>query len=161
MELELFNTRLKYDDDVLWRWVDRSGDKTLKNPYWRVVKQTPNKDGNSLIGLDGKLYMYHRVVYKICNPDWDIDDSSRENEIDHICGTRPKDNRIENLRVLNHQQNQWNNLHYAKGYTFNKAYNKYQVSIQINNKKINLGYYDTQEEAREAYLKAKAIHHTI
>ena len=161
MELELYNTRVKYEDDVLWRWIDRRGDKTLKNPYWRVVKQTPNKDGNSLIGLDGKMYYYHRVVYKICNPEWDITNVSRENEIDHICGAQPKDNRIENLRILNHQQNNCNNLHFAKGYYFHKANNKYQAQIRINNKRYYLGSYDTPEEAHAAYLKAKPLYHII
>ena len=161
MELELNNTRVKYENDVLWRWIYRWGDKTLKNPYWKVVKQTPNKRGYSSIGLDGKVYMYHRVVYKLFNPDWDITDNSSDNEIDHICGARPKDNRIENLRILNSQQNKWNNLHYAKGYYFNKPMNKYQASIEINKKAIYLGCYDTAEEAREAYLKAKPIYHII
>ena len=161
MELELYNTRVKYDDDVLWRWVDMSGVNTLKNPCWRVVKQTPNKDGNSSISLDGKMYYYHRVVYKICNPEWDITNVSRENEIDHICGTKPKDNRIENLRILSHQQNSCNNLHFAKGYTFDKSMNKYKAQLRINKKQIHLGYHDTAEEAHEAYLKAKTIHHII
>jgi hypothetical protein len=161
MELELFNVRVKYEDDMLWRWVDRSGNQKIKNPYWRIVKQTPNKWGYSSISLDGKAYYYHRVVYKICNPEWDITDSSRENEIDHICGTRPKDNRIENLRVLNHHKNNCNNLHFAKGYSFNKQNNKYQAYIKINSKLKHLGCYDTAEEAREAYLKAKAINHII
>ena len=161
MELEVYNVRLKYENDMLWRWFDRSGGRTLKKPYWKVVKQTPDKLGYSSITLDGEKYRYHRVVYKVCNPEWDIDDNSRENEIDHICGTRPKDNRIENLRILNNQQNKCNNLHYAKGYYFNKSLNKYHAQIQVNKKKKYLGLYDTAEEAREAYLKAKAIHHTI
>ena len=161
MELELNNVRLKYEDDMLWRWKDTNGGRKIKNPYWRVVKQTPNKDGNSLICLDGKIYYYHRVVYKVCNPEWDIDDSSNDNQIDHICGARPKDNRIENLRILNHQQNMCNNLHFAKGYTLLKRCNKYQAKIHINGKNINLGRYDTPDEARVAYLKAKAIHHPI
>ena len=161
MELELYNTKLKYEDDMLLRWVDRRGVHKLKTPYWRIVKQTPDKDGNSKIKINKKMYMYHRVVYKVCNPEWDIYDVSRENEIDHICGTRPKDNRIENLRILNNQQNKCNNLHYAKGYYFNKSMNKYQAQIKTKEKIKYLGCYDTAEEAREAYLKAKAIHHPL
>ena len=160
MELELYNVRVKYENDLLWRWVDRTRYK-LKTPCWRIVKQTPDKDGNSRIWLDKKTYYYHRVVYKVCNPEWDITDNSRENEIDHICGAQPKDNRIENLRVLNNQQNQMNNLHYAKGYYFNKPNNKYKAQIRINGKQKHLGSYDTPEEAHAAYLKAKTIHHII
>ena len=146
---------------MLYRWYCKHGRWLLKNPYWRVVKQSPNKDGYSGIGLDGKMYLYHRVVYKVCNPEWDITDISNENQIDHICGTRPLNNRIENLRVLNSQQNSCNNLHYVKGYTYYKRANKYMPQIKINRKKIYLGLYDTPEEAREAYLNAKKIHHNV
>ena len=153
MELELYNTGLKYDDGMLWRW--------YRGMRWKAVKPTPNKKGYSTIKIDGKMYQYHRVVFKVCNPEWDITDNSRENEVDHICGARPLDNRIENLRVLNSQQNNCNNLHYAKGYTYDKRRNKYQAQIKVNHKKIHLGNYDTPEEAREAYLKAKPIYHPI
>jgi len=129
---------------------------------WKAVKITPQgKRGYSLIGLDGKMYYYHRVVFKVCNPNWDITDSSRENEIDHICGVKPLNNRIENLRVLNRQQNNCNNLHFVKGYCYHKRYNKYQAQINVNGKRIYLGRYDTAEEARAAYLKAKPIYHPI
>ena len=161
MEIILNNTRLKYEDDMLYRWIYKRGGGVLKNPYWNVVKQTPHKQGYSNIGLDGKTYLYHRVVYKVCNPEWDITDDSRDNEIDHICGVRPLDNRIENLRVLNRQQNQCNNLHWVKGYNFDKRRNKYKAQIKINGKIKHIGCYDTPEEAREAYLKAKKIHHNI
>ena len=161
MELELFNTRLKYENDMLLRWDDMRAGHKLKNPHWRIIKAKPNKDGNSRIGLDGKMYYYHRVVYKVCNPEWDITDISSDNQIDHICGAQPKDNRIENLRILNHQQNNCNNLHYVKGYRIDKQSNKYRAQIRINGKQKHLGSYDTPEEARAAYLKAKPLYHTI
>jgi len=153
MELELFNTRLKYEDGVLWRMLKRGG--------WREVKQTPTKEGYSKVELNKKKYQYHRVVYKVCNPDWDITDSSRENEIDHIWGARPLDNRIENLRVLSHNKNMKNNLHWVKGYCYNKKANKYQAYIKIDGKQTHIGLHDTPEEAKAAYLEAKAIHHKI
>ena len=146
---------------MLYRWIYKSGGGLVKNPHWKVVKQTPNKQGYSNIALDGKRYLYHRVVYKVCNPEWDITDISNENQIDHICGARPLDNRIENLRILNGQQNKCNNLHYVKGYSYDKRSNKYQAQIQINGKLKYLGKYDTPEEAREAYLNAKKIHHNV
>tara|TARA_B110000285_G_C14817201_1_gene464768 strand:- start:65 stop:550 length:486 start_codon:yes stop_codon:yes gene_type:complete len=161
MEIIVYNTRLKYEDGILYRWYYKTGRGLLKNPYWRVINQTPDKQGYSKIALDGEMYQYHRVVYKVCNPDWDITDVSKENEIDHICGAKPLDNRIENLRILNSQQNSFNNLHWVKGYTYIKRLNKYRAQIKINGKPIHLGHYDTAEEAREAYLKAKKIHHNV
>jgi len=154
MEITLNNIRVKYEDGMLWRmW--------LRDGIWRVVKVTPSKQGYSLVELDKKRYGYHRVVYKVCNPEWDITDGSRENEIDHICAIKPLDNRIENLRVLNHQKNLFNNLHFVKGYTYVKTRNKYRALIRVNRKTIHLGNYDTAEEARAAYLKAKPIYHQI
>ena len=161
MENIVCNTRLKYEDGLLYRWYYKTGRGLLKNPYWNVVKQTPNKQGYSSLKLDGQKYYYHRVVYKIFNPDWDITDNSNKNEIDHICGVKPLDNRIENLRILNNQQNSCNNIHWAKGYYYVKGVNKYQARIKINGVVICLGYHDTTEEAREAYLKGKKIHHNV
>jgi len=154
MELELYNTRLKYEDGVLWRMLKRGG--------WREVKISPQgKWGYSSIKLNRKDYRYHRVVYKVCNPDWDITDNSKANEIDHICGAKPLDNRIENLRILNSQQNKFNNLHFVKGYYYNKRANKYQAQLQVDGERKTIGYYDTPEQAREAYLKAKITYHQI
>lgn len=161
MENIVYNTRLKYEDDVLYRWICKKGSGLLKNPCWKVIKQTPDKRGYSSLKLDGKMYYYHRVVYKVCNPEWDITDISNENQIDHICGTRPLNNRIENLRILNSQQNNCNNLHWVKGYYYNKTTNRYRARIRINEKVICLGEHDTTDEAREAYLNAKKIHHNV
>jgi hypothetical protein len=78
--------------------------------------------------------------------------------IDHINGVRD-DNRIENLREVTNQQNQFNTN--AKGYHFNKKVNKFQTQITINSKKIHLGYFNTEQEARQAYLEAKEKYHII
>jgi hypothetical protein len=80
-------------------------------------------------------------------------------QIDHINGIRD-DNRICNLRSVTHQKNQWNATK-AKGYTWNKRVNKWKSQITINNKKIYLGYYDDENDARQAYLKAKEQYHII
>tara|TARA_R100001163_G_C4955130_1_gene121257 strand:- start:78 stop:539 length:462 start_codon:yes stop_codon:yes gene_type:complete len=153
MELELYNTRLKYEDGVLWRW--------YRGVRWKEVKITPNKLGYSNINLDGVMRLYHRVVYKVCNPEWDITDSSSDNQVDHICGVKPLDNRIENLRILNSQQNKCNNLHFVKGYYYVGRLNKYQAQLTINRKSVALGLHDTPEQAREAYLKAKLTYHQM
>jgi hypothetical protein len=49
----------------------------------------------------------------------------------------------------------------AKGYTFNKSKNTWRVRIQINNKCIYIGSFKTEDEARNAYLKAKEKYHII
>lgn len=79
--------------------------------------------------------------------------------LDHINGIRT-DNRICNLRSVNSQQNHFNN-HKAKGYCYDKSRNKFLATIKVNGKSINLGRFNTEKEAREAYLKSKSTIHKI
>jgi hypothetical protein len=81
------------------------------------------------------------------------------NSIDHIDGNK-SNNKIDNLRDVTRQQNQWNRTT-AKGYSWNKIANKFHAQIKINKKTKNLGLFQTEQEARNAYLKAKEIYHVI
>jgi len=81
------------------------------------------------------------------------------NSIDHIDGVR-SNNKIENLRDVTAQQNQWNHTK-AKGYYWNKPANKFCAQIRINGKTKHLGVFQTEQKARNAYLKAKEIYHVI
>ena len=64
---------------------------------------------------------------------------------------------MNNLRIVSHQENQFNKN--AKRYT--KQGKKFQAHICLNYKQIRLGYFDNEEEARNAYLEAKKIYHII
>jgi len=79
-------------------------------------------------------------------------------ELDHINQIR-YDNRIENLRVLSHQHNMWNKK--SKGCYWNKKLSKWQSCIGVNYKQIHLGYFEKEEDAKQAYLDAKKIYHKI
>ena len=155
-ELVLNNRRLKLIDGEIYAWMDYK-----HNPYWRKVKYSITK-GYYFIQLRHnyiqKCYKVHRVIYKFNNPDWDIHDSSSDNQVDHIDNCRTNNN-IENLRIVNTSENQQNRP-LSKGYHWNKKLQKYQAEIGINYKKFYLGLYDTIEEARDAYLNAKEKHHT-
>jgi hypothetical protein len=80
-------------------------------------------------------------------------------QIDHINGIRD-DNRISNLRSVTGNQNQWNRTK-AKGYHWLKNNKKWMAEIRLNKKHIYLGLYNTEEEARNAYLQAKEKYHII
>ena len=80
-------------------------------------------------------------------------------QIDHI-NRRRDDDRIENLRVVTHLENQ-HNKHMKKGYTYYPKTGKYKVRIGVNNKEKYLGYYDTKEEALSVYLEARKKYHKI
>ena len=53
------------------------------------------------------------------------------------------------------QCNNTRSVRRALGYSYRKKLNKYVAMISVNNKHIYLGCYDTAEEARSAYLKAR------
>ena len=134
----------------------------VKTPYWYKIKiklQT-NYSGYKLyiVAVNDKRYILSRLVYKAHNPDWDITDSSKNNQIDHI-NINSLDNRIENLRVLTNQQNQMNNK--GKGYTWDKKNNKWKTRIKINGKEIFLGRFTEEADARQAYLNAKELYHKL
>jgi hypothetical protein len=76
--------------------------------------------------------------------------------VDHINGDT-LDNRRSNLRVSTNRQNQWNQKRIRgvvpfKGVTFENG--KYRSRIRINGKKLNVGRFDTAQEASYAYNKA-------
>jgi hypothetical protein len=77
-------------------------------------------------------------------------------ELDHENRDK-KDNRISNLRILTRSEQQHNRE--AKGYYFYKRIGRYMSRIQVNYQTIFLGYYDTEEEAKQAYLQAKQKYH--
>ena len=77
--------------------------------------------------------------------------------LDHINGNR-SDNRICNLRSVTQHQNLLNNKK-AKGYSWAKDHKKWKSMIKYNNEQIFLGYYNTEDKARNAYLAAKEIYH--
>tara|TARA_R110001592_G_C12859061_1_gene722643 strand:- start:158 stop:640 length:483 start_codon:yes stop_codon:yes gene_type:complete len=153
-ELVLNNRRLKLVDGEIYLW------KPIKNPYWKKVKCSVNHYGYHIIQLHHKKiqksYYIHRVIYKFNNPEWDMT-YSFDNEIDHFDNNKSNNN-IENLRIVNRSKNQQNTLS-TKGYYWKKKNNKYQAQIRVNNKQHYLGLYDTEEEAREAYLIAKEKYH--
>ena len=142
------------DEDCydVYMWRDKWGNKIIKKPYWFKLKLMTHTQGYKRININEKPYFLHRVNYYIHNLEWDIYDTSSDNQIDHI-DRNPLNNHISNLRVVTDAQNS-QNVDY-KGYTYDKRINKYKTQRNINGIKKNLGCYDTKEEAREIYLKHK------
>jgi len=134
-----------------------------KIPYWFKIKPSLTNDKRNdyesyKFNINHKQYILSRVVYKAHNNEWDITDTSNTNLIDHI-NNNSLDNRIENLRILTNQQNQWNTN--AKGYCLSKRSNKWRAKIQVNGKTKYLGLFTEEADARNAYLEAKEKYHII
>lgn len=87
-------------------------------------------------------------------------------EIDHINGDR-KDNRIENLRVVDRMKNNQNRRSAQRnnrssgllGVTFDKSVMKWKAQISVDRKRMNLGHFDDPETAHLAYVYAKRRWH--
>jgi hypothetical protein len=131
-----------------------------KPSIWKPLTFRENTCGYLVTFINQKEYRKHRLIYFGYNQDWDIGNNCiKTNVIDHIDGDKLNNN-IENLRNVTHQQNQWNRTK-AKGYTFCKTNNKWKASICVNGKSKHIGYFDTEADAREAYLNVKHIYHPI
>jgi hypothetical protein len=83
--------------------------------------------------------------------------------VDHIDGNRVN-NHMSNLRWATRAENGANckkrsdNTSGFKGVNFHKPTNKWRASIQFQSKKQHIGYFDSAEEASEAYkLKAAEL----
>lgn len=102
------------------------------------------------INIDGKKYLAHRLAWLYEKGTWP------RSCIDHINGDR-KDNRMKNLREASHSQNMQNQSmkNGSVGTCYHKAIKKWQSYIYVNRRQIQLGYFETQEQAHSAYLNAR------
>ncbi len=76
-------------------------------------------------------------------------------QIDHLDGNA-ENNSPENLRAVTQNINQHNQRR-AKGYCLDKG--KFYVQIRVNNENIRIGRFDTELDARAAYIRAKRKYH--
>ena len=118
------------------------------------IAGTKHRDGYIQIRFKGKSYKAHRLIWILHN-----DAIPNDLQIDHINGVKD-DNHIDNLRLVTPQENMWN-LTKAKGYSWNKDVSKFQARIRISGILKALGYFTNEEDARQAYLNAKAKYHII
>lgn len=111
--------------------------------------------GYMWIGIDGGRYMAHRLAWLYVHDVWP------PQQIDHRNGDRA-DNHLANLRLATPTENLQNKRRPQGGNPYlgvRRSHNKWQASIYVAKKFIHLGMFDTPEAARDAYIRAKRIHH--
>jgi hypothetical protein len=108
--------------------------------------------GYQAIGIEYGLYLAHRLAWLYVYGEWP------KHNLDHINGNR-LDNRIANLRDVPQVVNAQNRRR-ALGRSgligaFTAKAGRWRSQIRINGSQVPLGFFDTAEEAHQAYLTAK------
>lgn len=132
-----------------------------KDWYGRIVNQPcgikPNRNGYGQVKIDGKTYLPHRII-------WLWHKGYLPEFIDHWDRDR-MNNRIENLRPATRAENGHNHgLHRdnTSGYPgvyFYKPRKKYRAHIRVDGRRIDLGLFNTAEEAFRVHQLAKIKYH--
>ena len=155
IDFELLNYNLGFDVNECEFYVKKGDDWILKkfsNSGRGYLRSGFYFEKNKLT----QIYK-HRLVFYAYNENFDIFRRSRtENMIDHVDKDK-SNNRIENLRIVTNQQNAFNQK--AKGYNWNIHAKKWLARIRLNGRSKHLGLFENEQDAREAYLKAKEIYH--
>jgi hypothetical protein len=155
MSKMIMDTEFKYEDNKLYRI-----DKRTKK--WNCCNDKLPHQGYIRIGFNYKHYLLHRLIYKYHNMDWDMTNTTLDNQIDHINQNK-LDNKIENLRVVNQSQNQQNTTHYGgkkiSGVCFYKDRNMWRTRWQENGKN-KAKFFKTELEAVNYRKEMVAKHYT-
>ncbi len=128
-----------------------------KNPTRKIGSLS--KAGYYVFSYKRKVYYAHRVAWQITHG------FEPPKHIDHINRIKT-DNRISNLRLADDSLNNRNRVKPNKngstgfiGVTKPKHTPKWAASITVNYKRVHIGYYDTAQQAHQAYLDAKKTYH--
>lgn len=120
-----------------------------------------NSDGYILLWVGGKYMKAHRVVWIMMRGE-----IPPKMQIDHINGIKA-DNRIDNLRLATNRENGRNshsiitNTSGVRGVSWFKRDGKWRAQISIDGRRKHLGYFDTINDAAEAYRAASLQHYGV
>lgn len=139
-DLKVFETRFAFKKDKL---VYR--DFPERRVGWK-------DKGYLRVKVDGKVFYQHRIIWFLHTGKWPVSD------IDHIDGDK-LNNSFENLRLATAQQNNMNRPQrkgkkLSRGVYWSKERQRFRSILCVDGVNRHLGYYDTEHDAREAYLVA-------
>jgi len=107
----------------------------------------PNNAGYLVCYYKGVQYRVHRIIWKMCT----LKDPGNKT-IDHIDNDTTN-NRIENLRLANQAEQNYNKRRKPKGYRWDEQRQRFIVFIQLNGRYNYLGSYREEEDAIERFAE--------
>lgn len=114
-------------------------------------------NGYLRITINGSRYSAHRLAWLYITGSWPT------NEIDHI-DTDKTNNRIANLRDVGKSENQQNKRTAQRnsgtgflGVHYCRTRKKFVAKITVNSKRLHIGYFETANEASQAYMSQKSM----
>jgi len=160
-----FNGKYKISTDGKVMSFSGRGCNPKLSTVGRLIHISPNKNGYPTVSLsrDGqrKPYRVHRLMASAY-----LDGFCNDLEVDHINGIKT-DNRVENLRMCTHSQNNRNRrssklsqskyigvYHGSTGEA-----NPWEASIRTDYGRVYLGRFPTEEAAAAAYNQAALKYH--
>lgn len=155
--IDYLRQRLRYEPETgKLFWLDYDGmPKNWRARFAGKEALSSNSHGYVQVCIDYQKFQAHRLAWSLHFGEWPTD------QIDHINGVR-NDNRINNLRVVTSQENRRNaslskaNTSGITGVTWDIVNRKWFAKIMVNRRCINLGRFDSIEEAA-AVRKQAAI----
>jgi len=138
------NLRFDFENGIIYRHIKKY--HTYKIAGWK------HPEGYMRIWINGKQLALHRFLYEM----YHNIKLTPDQQIDHINNIKD-DNRICNLRVVSHSQNQQNSFKYCnntsgyKGIHWHKQHCKWQAYYHLNGKTHHIGYFVNIEDAKIAY----------
>jgi hypothetical protein len=149
--MDVINVRDYFEivDGVLYRKeFARENGKTWPRRAVGITKSN-HSGGYVTVGVNDRKIFVHRIIWEYYNgpiPAGLL--------IDHINGIK-HDNRIENLRLATSRENQQNRIKHREGKLFGCRYHrhsrKWQAQAWVDGKTRHIGYFNTEQEAHEAY----------
>jgi hypothetical protein len=154
--LESLQELFEYDPSIgQLRWKARLSNRTKIG----AIAGTQRPDGYYKIRINGNFFYSHRVIWYMLKGE-----DPGEAQIDHIDG-RKNVSKIENLRIAEHWENCANkdapitNTSGLLGVSWDKSKQKWSAKIGRHGKTINLGRFDSAEQAAIARRKAELEFH--
>jgi HNH endonuclease/AP2 domain len=172
---ELARQLLDYNPETgVFRWKARTPGMFIESPGRTAVHKCRNwnaryagkeagyrhKSGYVTVAIWDKAYYVHHLAWLIMTGDWPFPGIDHRNRI-------PWENWFDNLRLATQVENgqnckkSKNNTSGFIGVSWSRVAKRWHASITKDYRAVHLGYFDTPEEAHEAYKAAKRRLHTF